>query len=176
MIKLLCKIEKDKAFWALLAISFFFFLLRLPSLIEPNWYGDEGYYQVIGMALNHGSLLYSQIWDNKPPLLYIIYAIFHGDQFSVRLASLFVGLFTTWAFYYLAKKLFNHEKTSIITTSIFALLFATPLIEGNIANAENLMLFPITLAAILVYKISNPNYKLQTTNYKLFAGLLLGIA
>ncbi|HEX8932414.1 MAG TPA: hypothetical protein VF810_04620, partial [Patescibacteria group bacterium] len=70
--KIIKNIEKSKLFWYLFSISLIFFLLRLPSLIEPDWYGDEGIYQTIGMALHKGSFLYTQIWDNKPPLLYLV--------------------------------------------------------------------------------------------------------
>lgn len=167
--KLLIRLEKNKSFWFLLLISFIFFLLRLPSLIEPNWYGDEGIYQVIGMAVNSGSILYSGIWDNKPPLLYLTHALFNGDQFGVRLTSLFVGLFSVWGFFYLSKKLFEKIKITIITTTFFAVFFAIPLIEGNIANAENFMLLPIIVAAFFIYKTKDTKYLIAT-------GLLLGIA
>src|SRR3990167_9750693 len=69
-----------------------FFLLRLPSLIEPYWYGDEGIYEVLGMAMRNERLLYKDIWDNKPPLLYVMYALFNSDQFLVRFSSLLFGL------------------------------------------------------------------------------------
>jgi 4-amino-4-deoxy-L-arabinose transferase-like glycosyltransferase len=173
MIKLITKLEKSRIFWYILLISLLFFLLRLPSLIEPNWYGDEGIYQVMGRAINHGITLYSGIWDNKPPLLYLLYALFQGDQFSVRLASLFTGLFSVWTFFYLSQKLFEKTKISFITTTLFAVLFAIPYIEGNIANAENFMLLPILLAGLLIYKTKDekPNAKILFS-----AGLLLGVA
>jgi 4-amino-4-deoxy-L-arabinose transferase-like glycosyltransferase len=152
-------------------ISFLFFLLRLPSLIEPYWYGDEGVYEIIGRALNNGRMLYSQAWDNKPPLLYLIYAIANGDQFTVRLLSLLCGLGSAILFYYLANKLFRSHKISSISTVFYTLLFATPILEGNIANAENFMLLPIIAAGLLVYRVS------EIKKRELFiAGLLLGIA
>lgn len=184
MLKLIDKLEKSKTFWSLLWISLGFFFLRLPSLFEPNWYGDEGYYQVIGMALNNGRMLYSQIWDNKPPLLYLTYALFQGDQFGARFASLLFGLFALWLFFLLTKKLFNKTSISIITTSLFALLFGIPLLEGNIANAENFMLLPIVASALLIYKFSELE-KMKKIHRFLFnpqsiilgaAGFLLGIA
>jgi hypothetical protein len=91
-VRTLSLLEKSKTFWSLLCLIIIFFLLRLPSLIEPYWYGDEGIYQVISMALDKGKLLYSQIWDNKPPLLYVTYALFGGDQTAIRFASLFLDL------------------------------------------------------------------------------------
>lgn len=166
-------LEKTKDFWFLIIISFVFFLFRLPSLFEPYWYGDEGIYQVIGMALKQGRLLYAEIWDNKPPLLYVLYALFSSDQFSLRLVSLIFGLFATVAFFFLAKLLFSTSKKIIFyTTSLFAILFAMPFLEGNIANAENFMLFPILLAALLVVRHLSSKNRWEL----LGAGFLLSIA
>ena len=141
--KYLIKLEKSRTFWYLLSILTGFFLLRLPSLIEPNWYGDEGIYQCIGQAIHAGRLLYVQIWDNKPPFLYLVYALFNGDQFGIRLFSIISGLVAIITFFYLSQLLFKEYKPRIVATIAFCLLFATPLIEGNIANAENFML-PLT--------------------------------
>lgn len=174
--KFLQKLEKIRDFWFLLITSFFFFLLRLPSLFEPYWYGDEGIYQVLGIAMNQHRLLYRDIWDNKPPLLYFVYSLFNSDQFWVRLFSLIIGLLTVIAFYFLAKKLFEKEKIVWASTALFALLFGLPLLEGNIANAENFMLLPIITAGYLVLQSSE--YKILNTKYLIlfFSGVLLSIA
>jgi len=179
--KLIRYLEKQSATWFLVLVSFLFFLLRLPSLFEPYWYGDEGIYQVIGMALRQGRHLYSGIWDNKPPLLYYIYAIFNGNQSSVRFFSLLSGLGAIIIFFFLAKKLFQKQKTVYITTSIFAFLFATPFLEGNIANAENFMLLPILGAALLIIRQTKTQPLLPpmegTKGWILFsAGILLGLS
>lgn len=160
----------------LIGISFVFFLLRLPSLVEPYWYGDEGIYEVIGFAISKGRLLYSQIWDNKPPLLYYIYALFGGDQATVRLVSLVVGIASVLACFFLAKKLFTSFKPAALTTTVFAILFATPLLEGNIANAENFMLLPALLAGILVWKTTQKKYVPLSWNHLFLAGVLLGVS
>lgn len=172
--KLLTKLEKSRDFWFLLIVSFVFFLLRLPSLFEPYWYGDEGIYEVLGSAIRHGRILYQGIWDNKPPLLYIVYSIFNGDQFYVRILSLIFGILSTITFYYLCKKIFiqnrHQEKIVMWSTGVFALLFALPIVEGNIANAENFMLFPILLSALLILS--------EKTSPKIYfaAGALLGVS
>lgn len=171
---LLSRLEKSKEFWFILATAVLFFFLRLPSLIEPYWYGDEGIYETIGLALTKGRLLYAQIWDNKPPLLYITYALFHGNQEAVRMASLLVGLGAVIAFFFLARRFFANQKAIIASTLFFAILFGLPIIEGNIANAENFMLFPILLAAYLVYKAVEKK-RLRSSTLVL-SGLLLGIA
>ncbi|MDP2585811.1 MAG: glycosyltransferase family 39 protein [Candidatus Levybacteria bacterium] len=160
--KILKELERSRQFWFVIFIIFLFFILRLPSLFEPLWYGDEGIYQVIGTSLNHGKLLYSQIFDNKPPLLYWLYSIFQSDQFSIRLVSLVFGALSVIMFFFLSKKLFKSEKKNNIpylTTIIFAFLFGLPVLEGNIANAENFMLLPIIASAFLLLNSqkSNPN-------------------
>lgn len=153
--KTLKHLERSKPFWSILLLSLVFFLLRLPSVIEPYWYGDEGIYEVIGQALRHGRLLYSQIWDNKPPLLYVVFALFNGDQESVRFLSMLVGIASTIILFSLSQKLFKKLSSSIIATACFTILFATPFLEGNIANAENFMLLPVLGAGLLMYIYSN---------------------
>ena len=158
--KILSIIEKSKQFWFLLVVLFSFFLLRLPSLFEPYWYGDEGIYQVLGMGMNQGRILYRDIWDNKPPLLYMLYALFSSDQFTLRAVSLVFGLLSIIVFFFLAKKLFYSQsggnKIAFFTTSIYSVLFGLPLLEGNIANSENFMLFPILLSGFLIVKLYSP--------------------
>lgn len=166
--RILTRLEGSKEFWFILFTSFLFFILRFPSLFEPLWYGDEGIYQVIGSSLNNGKLLYKEVFDNKPPLLYWLYAILHSDQFLIRLASLIFGVISIVIFFSLSKKLFENNKNNIhyVTTLIFAILYGLPILEGNIANAENFMLLPILVSSFFI--VSQKKF--------FIAGLLLGIA
>lgn len=183
--KLLSRLEKRKDVWFLLSCLCLFLLLRLPSLFEPNWYGDEGIYQTIGYALNNGRILYAGIWDNKPPLLYILYAFLHADQFLIRFASIVSGLAAIVVFYLLSRNLFKTQKIAAITTTIFSILFALPFLEGNIANAENFMLLPILLAGYLIFTVSTQTEIFPSISEKLrqnkpiiyaISGLLLSLA
>jgi hypothetical protein len=176
--KFLSYLDHKKLFWPLLALCILFFFLRLPSLIEPYWYGDEGIYHVIGQALNQGYLLYRDIWDNKPPLLYLVYAIANGDQTLVRTLSLFAGLFSVIAFYAISYLLFHSYRITTLTTFLYVLLFATPYLEGNIANAENFIHLPVLLAALVLCRLYfSAKEKIKHTNVILLcAGLLFGLA
>ena len=169
--KLLAKLEKSFDSWFLISISVVFFILRLPSLFEPDWYGDEGVYQVLGIGIKAGRLLYRDIFDNKPPFLYLLYSLVSSDQFLIRLISLIFGLLSVWIFFYLAKKLFADAKASYIATTLFAVLFGLPLIEGNIANAENFMLLLNILAGYLVFK----SLDLKTITHKSIILILAGV-
>lgn len=168
---MLDSIKQYRDYWLLIFLGLLFFALRFPSLVEPSWYGDEGIYQVVGNALNEGRVLYRDIWDNKPPLLYIIYAFAQGNLFTVKFLSLVAGVLSVVGFYFLSQKLFEKRRIAIFSTLIFAILFGTPILEGNIANAENFMLLPTILAAFLVVSYTK---KRQAT--LIFAGLLLSLS
>lgn len=161
--------KNDEIF--LSAILIVFSLLRIPSVSEPYWYGDEGVYEVVGMAIRAGRTLYSQIWDNKPPLLYLIYALFNGDLFYVRLLSLIFGILSVIAFFIVSKKLFKNNLASYLSTSLFVLLFATPYIEGNIANAENFMILPILISFYLLFCTRS-----KKILYTVISGIFLSLA
>ncbi len=173
--KLLEKLEKSRSFWFLLIISLFFFFLRFPSLFEPYWYGDEGIYQTLGLGIDNGRLLYRDIFDNKPPFLYVLYAFFSSDQFLLRLASLVFGVLSLTLFFKLCKKILENEKVSYLATFFFALFFGLPLIEGNIANAENFMLLFNIAGGLLVIKSLDLNVNKRFA-VLFFAGLILSIS
>ena len=174
--KVLAKIEKSLSFWFIIVSSLVFFFLRFPSLFEPNWYGDEGIYQTLGIAISRGELLYRDIFDNKPPLLYFLYSLVNSDQFLIRLLSLVFGLLAIIVFYKLAEKILNNLRVSFIATIIFATLFGLPLIEGNIANAENFMLLPNILAGLFVFKSISETSQNKKLKLEILAGLIIGIS
>lgn len=124
----------------LIFILFGTFLLRLPSLLEPFWYGDEGVYMAVGQAMLKGLSLYTEAFDNKPPAIYLLSAlstaVFGHSIWSLRLMLMIWVLATQVVIYFLGKKLFDTKKAGYIAAIVFGLLTATPLIEGNIANGE----------------------------------------
>ena len=62
--------KKELSF--LSVVIFLIIILRVPSIFEPYWYGDEGIYLTIGNALAQGETLYRDIHDNKPPFIYLL--------------------------------------------------------------------------------------------------------
>lgn len=150
-----------------LFLSAIFILLRLPSLFEPYWYGDEGIYLVLGQAIRKGWVLYSQIHDNKPPTLYFLAAI-SQTVFGFRLLLALWMIPTIYVFHRLADTFLNIRLTRIATI-LFLIITSIPLLEGSIANAEVFMLLPTLWAALILLRHQN-NLSL------IFSGLLLGFA
>lgn len=161
MIRFLSKYK----YWIFL--SFLFLFLRLPSLFEPYWYGDEGIYLTLGQGVRKGLTLYKQIHDNKPPTLYYLAAI-SQTVFGFRLLLTLIMIPTILFFYKLCLKFFK-SPIAKISTFIFVILTSIPLVEGNIANAEIFMLLP-TIIGILIFLNSKKLFHFY------LSGLFLGFA
>jgi len=145
-------------------------ILRIPNFFEPYSYGDETIYLTLGQGIRKGFTLYKDLHDNKPPLLYVT-AAFAGNLFWFKAVLLITSLIGTAIFHRFCEKLFPKIKYfAVVSTIIFAILITLPFFEGNIVNAENLMIVP-TFAAfyILLFK--------KDTNKNIFlSGLLFSIA
>ena len=162
--------------------------LRLPLLFEPFTYADEGIYLTLGQAIRRGLILYRDIHDNKPPMLYLMAAL-GGNFFTYRLIYFLWNLVTVFAFYRLAsflfgeqdstknKFLFKKHKAIFVSTSLFAITTSLPMFEGNIANAENFMLLPILTGFYLIFKFLDKNKLKPRFSWLWFlAGALFSIA
>lgn len=163
--KWLEKIEAKTKDWPvfLFILLFLVLALRLPSLFEPFWYGDEGIYLTLGQAVRQGQTLYLDIHDNKPPLLYWLAAL-AGSVFWFRFILLVWMMGVTAAFYRLSQKLFKSAKTALILTTFFVFLTSLPIFEGTITNAEH---FFIGLVILGVYFFLEKRWWLS--------GLLMGL-
>ena len=140
--------ELLKKYRFLIIVALVFLILRLPSLFEPYWYGDEGIYLVLGQGVRKGLLLYRDIHDNKPPSLYYLAALAQ-TVFGFRLLLLVWMIPTIYSFKLLSEKLLSARlvKPAVL---IFLILTSIPLFEGNIANAEVFMLLPTILGFLLL--------------------------
>ena len=124
--------------------------LRIPSLFYPYSYGDQGIYLTLGQAIRQGVVLYREIHDNKPPLLYLLAAI-SGSLAWFQALLLIWSLGTILVFWRLAKCLFaNQSRPVLLSTLLLALLTTWPRLEGQVANAEIFMILPIIAGFLLI--------------------------
>ncbi len=145
--------------------------LRLPSLFEPYWYGDEAIYLTIGQAIDRGVPLYSGIHDNKPPLLYLVAAAAGGNEFWFKFIAMAWNLVTIWAFANLGEKIFERRKKPVVVATLaFALATTLPVWEGNIANAELFFLLPTILAVNWLWRKNASWLRVAV------AGIAIGVA
>lgn len=47
-------------------------LIRMPAWGDPNYHVDEGFYLLVADRMRAGATLYVDIWDRKPPGIYVI--------------------------------------------------------------------------------------------------------
>lgn len=133
----------------LLAMLSMVFLLRVPSFFEPYFYGDESIYLTLGQGMRQGLTLYKDIYDNKPPFLYLTAAV-GGNLFWFKVILAFWSLVTIIIFHKLVKIILSkNEKAQKLSTLLFALLTTLPLLEGLTANSE-LFMIVFTIAAFLI--------------------------
>lgn len=167
------KVPKTLAFFILAAVVF-----RIPTLFEPYWYGDEAIYLTLGEAARKGLLWYRDIFDHKPPMIYLLAAL-AGSVFWFRAILLVWHAVTIVLFWELAEILFQKNKKAVtVSTGIFTLLTTIPLLEATIANSEIFMLGPTIAAFILVLGTRKPASPAGGLTYgKIFAaGLLFSLA
>src|SRR3989344_7861716 len=142
-------------YWYFVAIFTAIFLLRLPSLFEPFWYGDEGIFAAVGRNLNLGGTLYQTAWDNKPPMIYLTYAaifkFFGVSMFWLHMSAAIVVLATAAAIYEIAQATIGTRR-ALLASFIFGFLTSLRLIEGNLALTEIFMILPITVAMMIAIK------------------------
>ena len=147
-------------------------VLHLPSLFEPYWYGDEGIYLTLGMAVRKGLVLYRDIHDNKPPLLYWTAAL-AGSQFWLKFILMVWHLATIAVFYRLAKIWSGKDNwVPVIAAGLLAVLTMLP--EGNIANGEIFMILPV-IGGMLVLNQESGIRNQETPGKYLLIGALFSM-
>lgn len=100
----------------------------------------------------HGYRLYSGIWDNKPPGLYLIYlAVYHlagPSLVAIRLVAMGIALALVLLAFLIARH-YVSERSSLFAALLTGLLFGVPFLEGTTANAELFLAFFTALGVLL---------------------------
>jgi 4-amino-4-deoxy-L-arabinose transferase-like glycosyltransferase len=128
-------------------------VLRLPSLVEPHWYTDEAGYVNVARSLLNGKILYSQTWNNKPPLmLWTIAAevkLFGTSETGLHLLTLITGLLTVAGVVWAAERLYTPRR-ALVAGLIAGVVLGLPILDAELAIPESLMIAPLTWAGAIV--------------------------
>ncbi len=140
--------------WALPALALFA-LLRVPSFLEPHWYTDEGGYAAASRSLLQGRVLYSQVWNNKPPLhlwtIALDLALFRGSEAGLHVLTFLSGLATLAALAWVGRPVLGTRRT-VVALLLTAALLGTPVFDAELALPESLLIAPATWAAAIVLR------------------------
>jgi 4-amino-4-deoxy-L-arabinose transferase-like glycosyltransferase len=153
-------------------------VMRLPSF-HPNYYQeDEAYYLTAGERIVEGGVQYVDTWDNKPPLIGWIYALFvwvfgSGAIFAVRVFTtlyLFVTAMVLNQFVVDNKLL---DRFSLLPAFLYLLFCSAPWYAQEL-NGELLMNLPVVVAVIQLLKVGD-NLK-DNQRYLFIVGVMMGLA
>jgi hypothetical protein len=146
--------------WVALVLAVFALgaLLRVPTFLRPVLSDDEAIYATTADALTRGDLLYRDVVDHKPPLIYHVYQAgfaalgaynTHGAHALVLLSVLL-----TAAFLFAAREKEDHL-TGLAGAALF-LVFSTTWhdYDALAANCELFVLAPQAVAAWLLVRDS----------------------
>jgi 4-amino-4-deoxy-L-arabinose transferase-like glycosyltransferase len=128
-------------------------ILRLPSLMEPHWYTDEAGYLNVARELLTGKILYSQTWNNKPPLMLwtmaLDFKLFGSSEIALHVLTLISGLITIAAIVWAAARLYTPRR-ALVAGVIAAVVLGMPLVDAELALPESLMIAPLSWAGAIV--------------------------
>jgi len=126
-------------------------LLRLPSLIEPQWYQDEAGYASTAWLMHLGYGLYVDAWNNKPPVLFGIYGLsallFGASEAGLHVLSILSGLAAVVAAVLGMSRIFS-VRAALWAGLAIAVTIGSPMLDGNLALPESLLIGPVTVAMV----------------------------
>ena len=110
-------------FWLSLPLAVLAFLARLPGIVEPMG-PDQGVYATIGWGMQRGLALYRDLWELKPPGIYLTYR-FAFSVFGARESSIFwidylAGALTAIVLFDLGRRAVG-RRFGAIAAAVFAL-------------------------------------------------------
>ncbi|MEM1169405.1 MAG: glycosyltransferase family 39 protein [Cyanobacteria bacterium P01_H01_bin.35] len=163
--------QKLIIFLAFLLLSFF---LRFWTLFVSVLDKDESIYILAADSLLNSNLPYIEIWDNKPPGIFILFSltmlILGNSIVSIRILSIIATTFTSYFLYRIGAAIDAKygEKIGLLAGSLYAIFSLHN--DGAAANAEILFAPFVTGAFVLLFQDR------KFSNIKVFLiGLILGI-
>ncbi len=164
----------------LLAIFALGVLLRLPTFGRLLLSDDEAIYATTADALARGDLLYRDVVDHKPPLIYHVYqagfALFGRYNTHGAHALVLLSVLLTAGFLFVMKRRESHSQAVGLAAAGLFLVFSTTWhdYDALAANCELFLLVPQTIAAWLLLRglrTGGPGPAMHLT-----LGVLIGIS
>jgi len=130
--------------WIGIALLIIALIARL-RLLDIPFERDEGVFAYIGRALWAGERLYTDLYDNKLPGLYLVYGLF-ANVFGVQPTGIHLGALlwqvATLAIFFLWLREVIGRDLALASTGLFALYAASGQVLGFAAHATQLCALP----------------------------------
>jgi 4-amino-4-deoxy-L-arabinose transferase-like glycosyltransferase len=165
---------------ALLACGALVLFLRLPALPQSVIDWDESFYLLMAREMLRGHPPYTVIWDNKPPGLYVLFAltqvILGQTVLAMRLLAVIVVTATSFLLWLFGRTVLGSAAIGALAALFYA-LFSTQ--NGGLASNAEIMFAPFTTGALLLVAMRAglpATIRPQRRLVFFVAGLLLGMA
>jgi 4-amino-4-deoxy-L-arabinose transferase-like glycosyltransferase len=101
---------------------------------------NEGIYGAVAQEMRHGALLYKDVWDHKPPLIYLDYGFIQGLLGSSEVALHSAIMLCHWLcavlIFFLTKRLGFSLKQAWASAFLYALFIAPPWFQNWTGQAD----------------------------------------
>ncbi|MBC7777079.1 MAG: glycosyltransferase family 39 protein [Phycisphaerae bacterium] len=163
--------------WIGIALLLIALVARL-RLLDIPFERDEGVFAYIGRALMGGERLYTDLYDNKLPGLYLIYGLFtsvFGVQPSgIHLGALLWQLATLAVLFFWLREVIGRDR-ALAATGLFTLYAASGQVLGFAAHATQLCALP-AFAGLWALWRGTVNGRSPQAAWIILAGLGAGFA
>lgn len=153
------KVSTMKRDWQFLSVILAIVLLYgfLPLGTAFQFGGDEGYELITGFLMSKGYVLYTQIWNDQPPLLVLLldllFKIFGPSILAARLLAAGFGLLMFAAFFQTVK-IGSGKWAALIGT--FLLLASPGILEISVSVMQEVPTFALVLLSLWCLLRSRP--------------------
>lgn len=161
--------------WFSVALIFVVTWILRGRLLDIPFERDEGGFAYMGFTWIHGTPLFTDYVDVKPPLIYILYGIF-GWFFGENPQGIHTGLLVfnlgfSLTFFFFLKKYF-HVGVALISSLAFVLMSSLPNVFGFAAHATQLLVWP----ALVGIWLAGEGTLEKNIKKVALAGIFLGLA
>ncbi|MBQ6343101.1 MAG: hypothetical protein IJI41_08275 [Anaerolineaceae bacterium] len=148
----------------LLLTALFLLFSDTTSPLYPNNYGvDSAFNRFMGLMVRRGKVLYSEIWDNKGPVLFFLQAIgtlkgTHNADITLTFLMQILSMFLTIFFLYRADFNLHRRKVHILRVILLFLcsmsVFCILMEGGNLSEEWSLPMIGCSLYLLTKYAVN----------------------
>ena len=127
--------------------------MRLPSLTEPAWYSDDGFFMSVSWLSSRGFRLYSGVYDNSPPGVYWIYRLMlalgaRDHHYVVQAFAAVAAIAAALLTFEIGLRLAG-AWAATLAGALTGFVLSLPVLDGDLFNVE-LAGLPFFLAALVL--------------------------
>lgn len=147
---------RQRMLFALLGILGVTLACRLPTISVLAFDWDESTFILMGQDLLDGHLPFTHLWDIKPPLAFVFYALclLVGGQsvVAVKIGGMLLVALSAYAVMRAHQELLDGRGASLLTAVFFVILASNPSWAGPAVMSEHVALLPLSFVIYLVLR------------------------